>query len=155
PNWKQMARKHEREAKKLRKQNEDLAKKAKERSDADKSDREKEIEQAKADAVKDLKAEHDKERRADRLESRAAVLAAKGITIGEGDDAKTLKFADPDDAMVYLERAIARGDVDADDLFDSNGRVDSEQLEEALSEILEKKPHLAAEGKKPKVKGGA
>ena len=68
-----------------------------------------------------------------------------------------LKFADPEDAVVHVERAISRGDVDEDEIFDENHRVNTEALTEALVDILEAKPHLAAEAgkKETTAEGGA
>jgi len=87
------------------------------------------------------------ERRKDRLEVAVTRLASKGVKVGEGDDAKTVKFADPEDALVHLERAIANDDVD--DVFSDQGKVKAEALEEALIELLDRKPHLAAKDEPP------
>lgn len=155
PDWKRMARKHEREAKKARKERDAAAAKLKSRDDADKSEQEKALEQARDEARNELKGEHEKERRQDRLETAATKIAAKGLKVGSGDDAKTLKFADPDDALLHLERDIRNGDLDAEDIFDDNNRVKTPALEEALTDLLERKPHLAADSKKSKVNGSA
>lgn len=155
PDWKRMARKHEREAKKARKERDAAAAKLKDREDADKSEQEKAIEQARDEERNNLKGEHEKERRQDRLETAATRIAAKGVVVGSGDDAKTLKFADPDDAMVHIERDIRNGDLDPEDIFDDNNRVKAPALEEALVDLLKRKPHLAADSKKSKVNGGA
>ena len=55
---------------------------------------------------------------------------------------------------------IRRGDLDEDDLFDDKGKVRPEALTEALSELIEARPHLAANGagnggKRSKVAGSA
>lgn len=142
--WRRMSRKHEREAKRARKERDDLKNQLAARNDKDKSEQEKATEQAVNDATKGIKAQHQKERQHDRLEVATTRIAAKGVKVGDGDDAKTVKFADPDDAMVYLERDIANGDLDAEDIFDDNGRVRSDQLQEALSDLLDRKPHLGA-----------
>lgn len=142
--WKTKARKHENKAKRAEKR----AKKAEaDLAAARKSgqtDQEKAIEKARDEA----RAEVEKERRADRLESRSTVLAARGFEIGEGDDAETVKFADPDDALVYIERAIANGDIDQDDIFDDEGKVEDDGLKAELRRILEEKPHLRAGAEK-------
>lgn len=156
PNWKQMSRKHEREAKKARDEAEKLRKQLKAREDLDKSEQEKKIEEAEQRAREETTQQYETERRHDRLELATTKLAAKGITVGQGKDAATLKFADPDDAIVYLERAISQGDVDEEDVFDDKGRVRSDQLEEALADLLEHKPHLAANDRPgAKVNGSA
>lgn len=156
PDWKKMARKHEREAKKARKERDENAKKLKDREDADKSEQEKAIDEAKKTARTEAETSFETERRKDRLELATTKLAAKGVTIGEGDDAKTVKFADPEDALVHLERDIRNGDLDNEDIFDENGKVRSDQLEEALTDLLSRKPHLAAsEAGRAKVTGTA
>jgi hypothetical protein len=142
--WKSMARKHEREAKKARKQAEEAAARLKEREDADKSEHEKAIEQARDEARKEALTQAEKDRRADRLEIAVTRLAAKGITVGDGDDKKTLKFADPEDAQVFIERALNRGDLDEDDIFDTDGKVQTDAVTTALADLLERKPNLAA-----------
>lgn len=154
PDWKRMARKHEREAKRARKERDDLDKKLKERADADQTEQEKALEEARKSTREELEGKHQQERRQDRLEVATTKLAARGLKIGKGDDAKTVRFADPDDALVHLERDIRNGDLDADDIFDDNGRVKTDALADALTDLLDRKPHLAAEGKK-KVDGSA
>jgi hypothetical protein len=145
--WKEKARKHEREAKRLRKEREELDRKLKERDDADKSDQEKALEAARKEAREEAETEGRKERRHDRLEAKCATLAAKGFKVGDGDDAKTVRFADPDDALVYIERLIRNGDLDDDEIFDSEGRVQADALTTALTDLLKSKPHLQADGK--------
>jgi hypothetical protein len=142
--WKAKARKHERAEKRARKEAEEAARKLKDREDADKSEQEKAIEKAREEAKAEAKTEGEKERRADRLDVAVTRLAAKGITIGEGDEAKSVKFADADDALANVERGIARGDIDADDIYDDEGKVKTDALTAALREILDAKPHLAA-----------
>jgi len=145
PDWKRMARKHEREAKKARKEAESLRSRLQARADADKSEQEKAIEEAEQRARAELEKKFEIERQQDRLELATTKLASKGLKIGDGDDAKTVRFADPDDALLHLERDIRNGDLDREDIFDSNGRVRSEQLEEALADLISRKPHLAAD----------
>lgn len=142
--WQTKARKHEREAKRLRKQLEEREQALKQRDDAQKSEREKEIEQAREEARREALTEAEKERRSDRLEVAVTRLAARGITVGEGDGAKTLRFADPEDALVHIERAIRSGDADEDEIFDGDGKVQTEALTTALRELLDSKPHLKA-----------
>lgn len=152
--WQTKARKHERTAKRERKAREDAERKLKERESEDQSDHEKAVEKAREEARAEAKAEADKERRSDRLEVSVTRLATRGIKIGDGDGAETMRFADSDDALLHLERAMSRGDVDADDIFDSDGRPDNDAVVAALAEILEGKPHLrASNGEPPKPKG--
>lgn len=151
--WQVKARKHERALKRERKAREAAEAKLQERETADLSEQEQAIERAKQEARDEAKAEGEKERRGDRLENASMRLAAKGFEIGEGDDAQTVRFADPDDALIYVERAIRSGDVDEDDIFDSEGKVQQDALKDALADILASKPHLRADGKdngKPK-----
>lgn len=132
PDWKRESRKHEARAKAERKRREELERKLSEQSDAEKSEHEKAIEQARKEAADEARTEAEKERRRDRLEVQVARLAAKS-------------FADVDDALLHVERRIASGDIDADTIFDEEGKVHTDALKEALDDLLEAKPHLKAE----------
>ena len=66
------------------------------------------------------------------------------MTIGDGDDERVFKFADPEDAQVFIERKIARGELDADEIFDDEHKVNTEALTEALAELAQEKPRLEA-----------
>lgn len=121
----------------------ELEQKLKDREDEDKSEQEKAVEKAKEEGRSEALTEAQKERRKDRLESAVTRAAAKKIKIGEGDDAKTVRFDDPEDAEIYLQRKIAKGDLDEDDLFDDAGKPKADVVAEALAEILEEKPRLA------------
>lgn len=131
--WKTHSRKHERRWKEEAARAKDLEARLKEFEDRDKTEQEKAIEQARADAIAEAKAEVSAERRADRLESAVTRLAARGISIGD----ETVKFADPEDALLNLKGS-------ADDLFDDQDKVNTEALEDALKELARKKPHLLA-----------
>jgi hypothetical protein len=67
-------------------------------------------------------------------EARAEVLNERALDKVETKAAKL--FADPEDA-----RALLAGRVDE---FVDDGRVDVEAIEDALADLLKKKPHLAA-----------
>lgn len=154
--WKAEARKHERRAKQERKDRETLAAKLKEFEDRDKTDQQKAIDKAREEGAAETSTKFEVERRRDRLEVGVTRLAAKGIKIGDGDKAKTVKFADPEDALVHIERAITNGDVDTDDIFDKDGKVQTAGLTTALEDLLERKPHLAlADTGGPRGKGDA
>jgi hypothetical protein len=140
PDWKREARKHERRAKQNARELDELRAKLKEREDADKSEQERAIEEARRQAREEALREAEKERRSDRLETAVIRLASKGVRVG--DDTK--RFDDPEDALVFIERAIHRGDLDADDVFDDRGRVKADVVEEELANLLERKPRLAA-----------
>lgn len=139
-------RNYERTAKRAsakdKKEIEKLQKQLKEREDADKTEQEKAIEAARNEGADKARLEALKDRRQDRLEAASVRLASKGIKIKDGDEEVTVKFADPEDALVHLERAITRGEVDSDAVFDENNQVKSAELTELLAELLEKKPHL-------------
>lgn len=132
-----------RKLKRLEKENGDLGGKLKEVEDSKKSDTEKAIEKAKEEGRSEALTEAQKDRRADRLESAVTRAASKKIKVGEGDDAKTVRFEDPEDAEIYLQRKIAKGDLDEADLFDDDGKVKTDVIADALAEILEEKPRLA------------
>ncbi len=71
-------------------------------------------------------------------------LASKGVKVDDGDGGtKVVKFADAEDAYVYLERSIARGEIDGEDIFDDEGRIQLDEVSSALAELLERKPHYA------------
>jgi flagellar biosynthesis/type III secretory pathway protein FliH len=131
-----------------------LKDKLQKREDADKSEQQKAVDKAREEGKTEAQQAAEKERRQNRLEVAVTRLAAKGIKVGEGEDAKTVRFADPEDALVHLERAIATEEVD--DPFDDQGKVKADALSEALTELLERKPHLQAkEEETPKPAGDA
>jgi hypothetical protein len=146
----------EREAARLKRERDELAAKLKEREDADKSDQEKAIDTAKRQAREEALSEADKDRRADRLEMAVSKVAAiRGVKLGAGDDAKTVKFTDPDDVLMWLEKQIDRGDIDADTIY-KDGRVDMDALAEELMALAEAKPGwLAGAGKQNGIPAGS
>lgn len=115
----------------------DLEAQLKEREDADKSEQEKAIEKARADARAEALREADAQRRSDRLEVAITRQAARS-------------FADTDDALLHIQRRIAAGEIDGDELFDDEGKVRADPLKSALGQLLEDKPHLAADDGRPK-----
>lgn len=80
----------------------------------------------------EVQAEANRERVVDKIEAKAA----KG-------------FADPEDAVAILLRTHS-----ADDFLDG-GKVDVEAIQDALNDLLEKKPHLAAAQGGRRFQGGA
>jgi hypothetical protein len=146
--WKKMARRHEREAKKERKAREAAEAKVTERETADQSEHEKAVKTAREEGEKTAREAADKERRGDRLENATIKLAGKGIKVkvteGDKEVEKTLRFTDPDDAFVHIERMIRNGDLDEDDLFDDKGKIKPDALKEAMEELVDAKPHLLA-----------
>lgn len=146
------SRKHERRWKEERKAREQLQRQIEERENAQKSDLEKALEQARQEARQSALAEAEQERRADRLEVTVTRLAARELQIGDG----TARFADPEDALLHIQHAITAGDLDAEDIFDGNGKVDSEVVQTALAQLLDRKPHLRAGDQGPaRVQGGS
>jgi hypothetical protein len=126
PDWKQYARKHEREAKKARAQLEELQGQLASREEAEKSETEKALDQARKEARAEAEAEFEQARRSDRLQ----VAVAK----------RARDLADVDDVVLNLKQG------DTDDLFDEDGSVRDDAITSALSGLLERKPHLKAEG---------
>lgn len=145
PDWKAESRKHERRAKAEKKRADELDAAQKERDKANQTDHEKAVATAREEAKAEALSEADVERRSDRLEVAVTRLAAKGVKVGTGDTAKTLKFSDPEDALVFIERAVAKGDLDSDDIFDKDGKVQTEAVTTALADLLQRKPNLAAD----------
>lgn len=140
--WQVKARKHEREAKKARERAEKAEQALKDREDADKSEHEKALDAARSEGEVKAREQYETERRRDRLEVATTRYASRGIQLGEGEEAETVKFADPDDALVHLERAIDKDEVD--DPFDDEGKLDNNALQAALVDLLQRKPHLRA-----------
>lgn len=143
-------RKHrgtERRAKNAEKRAKEIEAKLKERENADKTEQEKAIEKAREEGKTEALTKAEKERRSDRLEVAVARAATKPFKIGDGDDAKTVKFADPEDAQVFLDRAISNGDLDDEDIFDENGKVKPEVVADALKDILAERPRLGTDSK--------
>lgn len=148
--WQTKSRKNERRAKREKEQREKAEKELAEERSKSKSEAEKAVEKAKEEGRTEAQTEAEKERRADRLEVAVTRLAAKGVEVGEGDDAETVRFADAEDALVNIERAIRNGDIDAEDIFDDEGKVKADALADELRSLLKRKPHLraGAEGRK-------
>jgi hypothetical protein len=71
-----------------------------------------------------------------RAEARAEALKDRALDKIEARAAKL--FADPEDAAAFLSRRV-------DDFIDG-GKLDVDAIDEALAELLQKKPHLAAQG---------
>lgn len=87
-----------------------------------------------SDSKGDEKPDVDEIRKQARAEADAAVVKDRALDRVEAKAAKL--FADPEDA-----RALLAGQVDK---FVDNGKVDNDAIEEALDDLLKKKPHLAA-----------
>jgi hypothetical protein len=129
--WKAYARKHERLSKKATKQIDDLQAELAKAKEATQTDQEKALEQARKEAADEARNEVVGELRKERLQAAVARSAAG-------------KFADVDDAIKLL-------DLEDDDIFDEDGKVNADNLKSALDDLLDRKPHLAASplGKKP------
>lgn len=142
------SRKHERRAKQAAKERDELAARLKKIEESNQSEQEKAIAKAREEAEDAVTSRYETERRGERLELAATRHATKGVKLEVDEDGKKVeklvKFADPDDAIVHLERAIARGDIDKDDIFDDDGKIQAAGLAAALAELLEDKPHLRA-----------
>jgi outer membrane biosynthesis protein TonB len=140
--WKVKSRKNETRAKKAERELQEERKKREQREETEKSETQKAIDKAKKEGRTEAETEAQKERKADRLEVAVTRLASKKITLGSGDDAEDARFADTEDAQLHIERAIARGEIDEEDIFDKEGRVNSDALQKELVDLLERKPHL-------------
>lgn len=137
---KRQARKHEREKKGALKREAELKARLDKIEAENLSEQEKAIKAAREEARSEALTEAEQTRRADKLELAVTRLAvAKGIRIGEGDKAKTVKFADPDDVQMWLDRQIEKGEIDADDIY-KDGKVDADVLTEALAGLATSKP---------------
>lgn len=87
---------------------------------------------------KDDQPDPDEIRKQARAEATAEVLKDRALDKVETKAAKL--FADPEDARALLASKV-------DDFID-DGKVDVEAIEEALEELLKRKPHLAAKADK-------
>jgi hypothetical protein len=161
--WRKELRRYERTTERKRdrdkKELKEAQDKLKEREDEDKSEQEKAVEKAKEEGRSEALTEAEKDRRADRLESACVRQAAKKIDVGEGDEKKKVRFEDPEDFEVFLQRKIAKGDLDLEELFGDDGKIKADVLAEVAKEILEDRPRLAEDsgaGKEKKTpEGGA
>ena len=90
----------------------------------------------KGDAKPDDQPDVDQIREQARTEARTEALRER---VTDKIEAKARGFADPEDAVAILLRSH-----DADDFLD-DGKIDVEAIQEALDELLEKKPHLAVQ----------
>lgn len=88
------------------------------------------LDQVRKQARAEAQAETLRERVLDRIEAKAARL-----------------FADPEDAVALLGRRV--------DEFIDDGKVDSDEIAEALEDLLKKKPHLAAATAQKRFAGSA
>lgn len=122
--WQAKARKHERDLKRERKAREDLEAKLAEADNASKSEHEKALEQARKEAREEAKAQTTSEFREQILTAEIRVQAAG-------------KFADPGDAVALL-------DLKESEVFNDDGEIQTADLTQALDDLLERKPHLAA-----------
>ncbi len=139
--WQAKARKHERDAKKLRQENEALKTAQAEIDKAKMTEQEKAIAAARDEAKTEVTTKYEQERRAERLELAVTRIAVgSGIKVGEGDKAKVVKFGDAEDVQMWVERRIASGDIDAAEMYDENGKVNTAALTEALTGLAASKP---------------
>lgn len=161
-NWKSKSRQHERRSKRYKAELDaairerdtlkaDAAKKSDKKPDKPDEDALKAArEEAAEEARQAARAEAREERRSDRLEIAVTRQSVKGVEIEiEVDGAtktKTVKFADPEDVQMYIERQIDRGEIDADDIFDDKDKIDADALTEILVEIAESKPKWLTDG---------
>lgn len=140
--WETKAKKNDTRAARAERELEEERKKRAEREESEKSDHQKAIDKAKEDTRSEVLSEAQKERRADKLELAVTKLAGTKLRLGGDDDAEEARFADADDAQLYLERAISKGELDEDSIFDAEGKVDTDKVEAELVSILKRKPHL-------------
>lgn len=151
--WKTRARKQERRARKAEQDLADALERIKTREQEEQSDHEKALQAARDEGAAAARAESLKQLQAQRLEAETLRVASRSIKLG---DDETARFADPDLAHVYVQGLLARGDLDADDLFDERGKPDSQALEDALSGLLRRDRSLAAhEGNGRRPQGSA
>lgn len=133
--WKAMARKHEREAKKARREAEGFKKSLDDKAESDKSEQEKALDAARKEAAENAKSEASKTYRS-KIKNAEIRAQAGG------------RFADPSDAVVLAQ-------IDDEDLFDDEGEINADVIKSALDALLESKPHLAAGQAGGRIQGSA
>lgn len=130
--WKRNARKWEREAKASRdkaSEADELRKQLAEIQDANKSERERELDKVRQEA-------------AEKARSEANTQANRRILKSEVRAAAAGKLADPEDAVRFL-------DLDEFKVTD-DGEVETKQLNDAITRLLKDKPYLSADAGKRK-----
>jgi hypothetical protein len=143
--WKAMARKHEREAKKARDEAAAHRKKLDEIEAANLSDQEKAIAKAREEATSEVTTKYEAQQRTDRIENAVTKLSLRGFKAKDKDGNEvTLKFADPDDAQLRIDRALRNEDLSYDEIY-AGGKVQTDALTAFLTELLEEHPRLRAE----------
>jgi hypothetical protein len=135
------ARKWERQAKRDREAREKLEAENKKLRESSQSDQDRALTEAKAQARTEALSEATPRMRALALELAVTRLASvRGIKVGDGEDAKTVRFSDPDDVQMWLERQIRTGDLDEKDIYTDDGGVDRDALTDALVTLAAEKP---------------
>lgn len=134
-NWKAHARKHERDAKRFRREADELKAKLAKHEERNKSDRERELDRVRKDAAAEAETKVAEKYRA---RIRNAEIRARAATT----------FADPEDAIKLL-------DLEDDAVFDDDGEVQADVIEDALSDLLDRKPHLRKPSGEPKRRTGS
>ena len=132
PDWKAESRKHETRSKESFAEATKLRAELEELKSASQSEQEKAIDKARKEAAKEATAEV-----TSGFQKRVLNAEIKAQAAG--------RFADPDDAVRLL-------DLDDTEVFDAEGEVQTATLQKALDDLLERKPHLAAE-RQPQVPG--
>ncbi len=142
--WRAKARKHERDAKKLREENEALKAAQAEADKAKMSEHELALAKAREDATAEVTTKFEAQQRTDRIENAVTKLALRGFKAKDGDKEVTLKFADPDDAQLRLDRALRNDEIAYDDIY-ADGKVRTDAVTAFLTELLEEHPRLRAQ----------
>lgn len=101
-------------------------------------DRRRELERRIAELEKPKGDETDPEKLREQARAEARAEAARERVLDKIEAKAARGFADPEDAVAILLRSRS-----ADDFLD-DGKVDVEAIQDALDELLAKKPHLAA-----------
>lgn len=122
--WKNQARRHEREAKAARERAEAAEARVKELEAAGQTEHEKALAQAREEAAAEARQEV-----TDKVRDKLLKAEIKALAAGT--------FADPDDAHRLL-------DLEDDDIFNDDGDIQTDALKSALEDLLERKPHLKA-----------
>lgn len=160
--WQAKARKHEtrnkrleREAAKAAKERDELAARIAKIDEEKLSEQEKAIKAAREEAVSEVTTKYEAEKRSDRIENAVTKLSLRGFKAKDKDgNETTLRFADPDDAQLRIDRALSRGDLAYEDIY-ADGKVDQGAVTTFLTDLLEEHPRLRAPDANGTGNGGA
>jgi hypothetical protein len=105
------------------------------------SAQDKAIATARAEAAGEVTTKYEQKIRAGNLKLAVLEIASDdGVKLGEGDKAKTVKFAKSSDVLMWVKHQIAEGVMDEADIYGEDGSVNKAALTAALADLAESRP---------------